>query len=71
MGGAIALAFAPAARITGRPYHTVSQSEDGFERIMQSVTLDIEWTIEPPSTVIELRLAVEADTDGPKPSVTY
>ncbi len=63
IGGGIALRFAPPARVTGRPYHTVSQSEQGFERIMQSATLDIEWTIEPPSASVELRFAVKADSN--------
>jgi alpha-amylase/alpha-mannosidase (GH57 family) len=61
IGGGVALRFEPAARIAGRPYHTVSQSEDGFEKVMQSATVVAEWTIEPPSARAELRLVVRAD----------
>ncbi|HSD61586.1 MAG TPA: alpha-amylase/4-alpha-glucanotransferase domain-containing protein [Burkholderiales bacterium] len=43
LGGGIRLRVSPAARITGRPLHTVSQSEGGFEKIMQSATLTLEW----------------------------
>ncbi len=43
MGGGIRLRISPPARVTGRPLHTVSQSEAGFETIMPSATLTLEW----------------------------
>jgi 4-alpha-glucanotransferase/alpha-amylase len=43
--GAVALECSPAARVRGRPYFTVSQSEDGFERVMQSATVVLEWDV--------------------------
>jgi 4-alpha-glucanotransferase len=43
MGGGVRLMILPAAQVSGRPLHTVSQSEGGFEKIMQSATLTIEW----------------------------
>jgi hypothetical protein len=61
IGGGIDLRCAPAARIAGRPYWTVSQSEQGFERIMQSATIVVEWRVEPGSATIELRIAARAD----------
>jgi alpha-amylase/alpha-mannosidase (GH57 family) len=61
IGGGLSLVFAPAARVRGRPYYTVSQSEDGFERVMQSASVEVEWPVEPPSTSVELRIAVERD----------
>jgi len=60
MKGSVTVRCAPPARIVGRPYHTVSQSEEGFERIMQSVTLQIEWSVAPPAT-FEVELDVRAD----------
>jgi hypothetical protein len=45
MGGAVAvLASAPAA-VRARPHLTVSQSEDGFEKIMQCATITLEWPL--------------------------
>lgn len=58
LGGGVALAARPPARFTGRPYHTVSQSEDGFERVMQSATVVVEWTVDGAAD-LELRLRVQ------------
>lgn len=44
--GSVELLCSPPARIAGKPHYTVSQSEDGFEKVMQAVTLDLSWTIE-------------------------
>jgi hypothetical protein len=60
LGGTVTLAATPDARFTGRPYHTVSQSEDGFERVMQSATVTVEWPIEG-SAELELRIAITSD----------
>jgi alpha-amylase/alpha-mannosidase (GH57 family) len=61
MGGAVVLRFTPAARVRGRPYHTVSQSENGFERIMQSATIDAQWSVGSPSASFHLRIEVVPD----------
>jgi hypothetical protein len=61
LGGSVAVAASPPARFTGRPYHTVSQSEEGFERIMQSATVVIEWTVEGGAAEFAVRLSVAAD----------
>jgi 4-alpha-glucanotransferase len=42
LGGSLTLNFEPAAAIQARPLRSVSQSEDGFEKIMQSVCLTIQ-----------------------------
>jgi 4-alpha-glucanotransferase len=39
LNGTLLLRAAPALRVQGAPHHTVSQSEDGFEKVMQAVTL--------------------------------
>jgi hypothetical protein len=60
LGGTVTLTATPDAHFTGRPYHTVSQSEDGFERVMQSATVTVEWLVEG-SAALELRIAIAAD----------
>jgi hypothetical protein len=41
----------------GQPHLTVSQSEDGFEKVMQAVTLTLAWTMEQP--IEEIIVALE------------
>jgi 4-alpha-glucanotransferase/alpha-amylase len=43
LGGSIELKASHPALLRGRPYYSVSQSEAGFEKIMQAVTLVLEW----------------------------
>lgn len=45
MGGSVTLALQPRARVSVKPYHSVSQSEDGLERIMQAVAVEITWPL--------------------------
>lgn len=45
MGGAVAVIASEPARLAARPHLTVSQSEDGFEKIMQCATLTLEWPV--------------------------
>ncbi|MGH8711268.1 MAG: alpha-amylase/4-alpha-glucanotransferase domain-containing protein, partial [Burkholderiales bacterium] len=45
MGGSVKLASSRPVRLLARPYFTVSRSEDGFERIMQSVWLTLSLPI--------------------------
>jgi hypothetical protein len=39
------------ARIKARPHMTVSQSEAGFEKIMQAVELTFTWEVEGPTEI--------------------
>jgi len=57
--GGVALECSPPARVSGRPYFTVSQSEDGFERVMQSATIVLEWDVAGEAT-LELAIRVRA-----------
>lgn len=41
--GALHLAVSPAPGFSARPHHTVSQSEAGFEKIMQAVCITLRW----------------------------
>jgi hypothetical protein len=61
MQGSVALAFEPPARVTARPYHTVSQSEEGFERVMQSVTLEVLWPVQDDAASLAVHLEIRAD----------
>jgi 4-alpha-glucanotransferase/alpha-amylase len=61
MGGSVALRLDPPARVAVRPYHTVSQSEEGFERVMQSVTLEIEWIVENDAAGLAAHLTICSD----------
>ena len=45
LGGAIHLHLGAQARISSRPHFTVSQSEAGFEKIMQAATLVLSWPL--------------------------
>jgi len=57
--GRIVLEMKPAARVTVRPYHTVSQSENGLERIMQFVDATISWPITHELEVLTITLRTE------------
>ncbi len=63
LGGRVLLRVEPPARLSARPCHTVSQSEDGLERIMQSVTLRLCWPLGPEETDLAAELSVEADVE--------
>ncbi len=56
--GSIALSVSSSAALHAQPYYSVSQSEGGFEKIMQAVTLQLEW----PVTVGELIITLEFNT---------
>jgi alpha-amylase len=51
LGGAIRLASSLPVRIRARPHMTVSQSEAGFEKIMQAVELTLTWEVEGPTEI--------------------
>jgi len=61
MRGSVVLRLDAPARVAARPYRTVSQSEEGFERVMQSVTLEIEWTVEDAAAVLAAHLTICSD----------
>jgi hypothetical protein len=59
LGAALRLNASAPARIRALPHFTVSQSEAGFEKIMQAVELTLTWEVDGPFEV-ELRLEVAA-----------
>ncbi|HEY1182250.1 MAG TPA: alpha-amylase/4-alpha-glucanotransferase domain-containing protein [Rhodocyclaceae bacterium] len=58
LGGKLILAANHALAISGRPHFTVSQSEAGFEKIMQAATLTLRWDALPEQT-LEITLSAE------------
>jgi hypothetical protein len=46
LGGAVVLGVSPAQALTARPHHTVSQSEAGFEKIMQAAEILLAWPVD-------------------------
>jgi 4-alpha-glucanotransferase len=45
MNGSVVLSSSRNVAVKGDPYYTVSQSEDGLEKVMQSVTLTLTWPV--------------------------
>ncbi|MGD9787514.1 MAG: alpha-amylase/4-alpha-glucanotransferase domain-containing protein, partial [Sulfuricellaceae bacterium] len=58
MGGKLILRTSRPARLVGRPHFTVSQSEAGFEKIMQAVVLTLSWGVGSHPQPIEVSLEV-------------
>lgn len=59
IGAAVRLSASLPARIKAQPHFTVSQSEAGFEKIMQAVELTLTWEVDGPFEV-NLQLEVAA-----------
>ncbi|MFN0313678.1 MAG: alpha-amylase/4-alpha-glucanotransferase domain-containing protein [Burkholderiales bacterium] len=62
LGGSIEILCSRPAKLRAAPHHTVSQSEDGFEKIMQAVTLDLVWEMEPGES--DLLIAIEVSPEA-------
>lgn len=64
LAGSVTLVCSRPAKLLARPCLTVSQSEDGFERIMQSVSITLQFGIEPGLSEIVVALEVRKTEDG-------
>ncbi len=62
LGGLLHLTCRPPAQICGRPHHTVSQSEAGFEKIMQAAEIHLSWTIPGDDCTLQLQITIEPRT---------
>jgi hypothetical protein len=58
MGGSLTLRSNLPLGLRARPCYTVSQSEGGFEKIMQSVTLTLSWPLDAAQANIDLSLEI-------------
>jgi hypothetical protein len=61
LGGALLLSFSQPARVSSAPCFSVSQSEGGFEKIMQAVTLNVSWAVPEAGQSLEITLQVTAN----------
>jgi alpha-amylase/alpha-mannosidase (GH57 family) len=58
LGGTLEVLCSPPAALEARPHYTVSQSEDGFEKVMQAVTLRLSWPVPEGDSTITVALEV-------------
>lgn len=61
LGGSVTLALSRPAKLAARPCLTVSQSEDGFERIMQSVSITLSFEVQAGASEIAVTLDIHAN----------
>lgn len=62
LGGSLEIDASPGANIDARPFYTASQSEAGFEKIMQTATVRLSWPVairEGGSVALGVRLGVK------------
>ncbi|HSH72897.1 MAG TPA: alpha-amylase/4-alpha-glucanotransferase domain-containing protein [Methylophilaceae bacterium] len=58
LGGALHVFSSVSCKLTSHPHFSVSQSEAGFEKIMQAVTLELEWSAKALANGFEIKLEV-------------
>ena len=56
LGGSVELKVSAPAELHAEPYYSVSQSEEGFEKIMQAVTLKLQWPVVVGALVVSLAI---------------
>ena len=59
LAGSITLSVSSPVAFRAQPHHSVSQSEGGFEKIMQAVTLQLEWLVTIEELVITLEISAQ------------
>lgn len=62
LGGGLRLTASRSVELSARPHHTVSQSEAGFEKIMQGASLTLSWPVD--AALQELTFTLEILVDG-------
>ncbi len=60
LGGSLLLDVRPPARLAAQPLFTVSQSEAGFEKIMQAVILQLDWLLPAVANQMEISLLISS-----------
>ena len=66
--GSIELEISPPALFHSGPYYSVSQSEGGFEKIMQAVTLRLEWPAAAGELLVSLEIKAKGEVSKEEPS---
>ncbi|MBX3616943.1 alpha-amylase/4-alpha-glucanotransferase domain-containing protein [Nitrosomonas sp.] len=56
LGGSVTLMTSHPVTLRAHPHFSVSQSESGFEKIMQAVTLLLEWPVSAPELIVTLEI---------------
>ncbi|HEY6044634.1 MAG TPA: alpha-amylase/4-alpha-glucanotransferase domain-containing protein, partial [Nitrosospira sp.] len=56
------LSVSSPALLHAQPYYSVSQSEGGFEKIMQAITLKLEWPVTVGELLVFLEIKVKEGT---------
>jgi len=62
LGGLLQLSASRPVHIDCRAHHTVSQSEAGFEKIMQAAVITIAWAIPDNDCALQLQLSIDPRT---------
>ena len=60
LGGSVELMCSAPAALSAAPHHTLSQSEEGFEKIMQALTLNLRWTLPAGASTLSVALDMRA-----------
>ncbi len=58
LGGALVLTASASVILRAQPHFTVSQSEAGFEKIMQAATVTLSWPLAPQRSALTLALEI-------------
>jgi 4-alpha-glucanotransferase/alpha-amylase len=69
--GSIELSVSSPAVLHAQPYYSVSQSEGGFEKIMQAITLRLEWPVTVGELLVFLEIKVKEGTSEEQSSRGY
>ena len=64
MGGAVAILASRPATVRARSHVTVSQSEDGFEKIMQCATITLAWPLGAGRHELSIALRIDKTASG-------
>ena len=65
LGGSVKLKTSSPVALIAKPCYSVSQSEGGFEKIMQAVTLALEWPLSSRDMVVTLEVRTSQDIAVP------
>jgi 4-alpha-glucanotransferase len=65
LGGSVKLKTSSPVALIAKPCYSVSQSEGGFEKIMQAVTLALEWPLSSRDIVVSLEVRTSQDIAVP------
>jgi 4-alpha-glucanotransferase len=57
LGGSVKLKISSPVALIAQPCYSVSQSEGGLEKIMQAVTLTLEWALRIDEVVVSLEIS--------------